>query len=630
MQTILPIDPAVFWMALRVGGALLILALAFLVYRASGAWHGSTQASVPWEQFLERQSGTAKVLLFVVALVFLLALVASAFVLWSTINQVRSGASQGINLGSGTLIAALLGAPFLIWGTWLKYQTVRFQKEGHMTDRISKAVEQLGAEKTVKVRIKDADGKEITVEESKPNIEVRIGAILSLERIAQDSTIHDKGRDHVRVMEILCAYVRENSNNKPPSEFPEPKWQRPKAEETGEESQARIKRTFDRFGYEFGDSAARKWACRLPPPREDVTLAVKVIGRRGAIQRAIEYSWPSPLSASKAEDREAQNALNSRGGAIPGDSDLPLAENPHLAPEIGSNRALRNCGYRADLSGANLQGLRISSSALDSIDADFSDVDFQGARLEGAIFQRAKFQRANFKNAQMVGASFPRADFGGAILYGADMEGVNLERANFSGTRFFHRAKGFTPRKLGFMSNRFLSEDAAGVNNDLIEVRTEGIGLAFANLEGANLCGADLEGTNLTFAGLERAYLVHTNLIGCSLLMATLNGADLKGAYLNGANLRACDIDRWTRFAQSKLTDASLANIDLTSQKLTQDQLRTTFGDGSVVLAEGSERPDHWPRQCLESSEFDREYRNWCADPASYRPPTPSPEVAPG
>ena len=80
-----------------------------------------------------------------------------------------------------------------------------------MTDRISKAVEQLGAEKTVKVHGKDAEGKDITVEETKPNIEVRIGAILSLERIAQDSTKHDKGRDHVRVMEILCAYVRENA-----------------------------------------------------------------------------------------------------------------------------------------------------------------------------------------------------------------------------------------------------------------------------------------------------------------------------------------------------------------------------------------------------------------------------------
>jgi hypothetical protein len=84
---------------------------------------------------------------------------------------------------------------------------VRYQKEGHITDRINTAVEMLGAEKTVKHRSTDDAGKEVTTEETVPNIEVRIGAILSLERIAQDSTTHDRGRDHVRVMEILCAYV---------------------------------------------------------------------------------------------------------------------------------------------------------------------------------------------------------------------------------------------------------------------------------------------------------------------------------------------------------------------------------------------------------------------------------------
>jgi uncharacterized protein YjbI with pentapeptide repeats len=148
---------------------------------------------------------------FVLLLMFLLAFVAAGLVMVHTIGQAMNAEAEGPNLGAGALIAALLGAPFLIWTTVLKHQTVRYQKEGHMTDRINKAVEQLGAEKTVKVPGKDADGKDITIEESKPNIEVRIGAILSLERIAQDSTNHDNGRDHVRVMEILCAYVRENS-----------------------------------------------------------------------------------------------------------------------------------------------------------------------------------------------------------------------------------------------------------------------------------------------------------------------------------------------------------------------------------------------------------------------------------
>jgi len=230
------------------------------------------------------------VLTFAFPLLFVTALIAAFAVTWHTISLGVTGATEGINLGAGALVAALLGSPFLIWSTFLKHQTVLYQKEGHITDRINKAVEQLGVEKAVerigrpvtiwtgkveritydenraqdyssKPRTKlsrtepyrrwnehteDVDeGYEQTVstwpdertiiewqgeginldrneavgnegpwqvfKETAPNIEVRIGAILSLERIAQDSTRFDNGHDHVRVMEVLCAYVRENT-----------------------------------------------------------------------------------------------------------------------------------------------------------------------------------------------------------------------------------------------------------------------------------------------------------------------------------------------------------------------------------------------------------------------------------
>jgi hypothetical protein len=46
----------------------------------------------------------------------------------------RAIEGEGVQLGLGALLAALLGAPFLIWTTWLRHRTVEFQKEGHMTD----------------------------------------------------------------------------------------------------------------------------------------------------------------------------------------------------------------------------------------------------------------------------------------------------------------------------------------------------------------------------------------------------------------------------------------------------------------------------------------------------------------
>ncbi len=179
---------------------------------------------------------------------FGLALAALVGVLVHTIHQAFSPGSDGPNLGAGALIAAMLGAPFVIWGTVLKHRTVTFQKEGHITDRINKAVEMLGAEKVEKVYSLGEDGKPIQAERTVANIEVRIGAILSLERIAQDSTAYDKGRDHVRVMEILCAYVRENSNARKPVDFPEPHWVPLKDGANEEERKAHFKKRAEGLG----------------------------------------------------------------------------------------------------------------------------------------------------------------------------------------------------------------------------------------------------------------------------------------------------------------------------------------------------------------------------------------------
>lgn len=98
------------------------------------------------------------------------------------------------SLGLGALVVALLSAPLIIWRSWIAHQDYKVNKQGHITDRINKAVENLGAHKTNK------DSETI------PNLEVRIGGIFALERIAQDSP-----RDHIQIMEILSAYIRKNA-----------------------------------------------------------------------------------------------------------------------------------------------------------------------------------------------------------------------------------------------------------------------------------------------------------------------------------------------------------------------------------------------------------------------------------
>ncbi|MBI3301769.1 MAG: pentapeptide repeat-containing protein [Deltaproteobacteria bacterium] len=94
------------------------------------------------------------------------------------------------NEARGTLVQ-ILGGAVLLTGLFFTWQTVRatwknlqISQEGQITERFTRAVDQLGNEK----------------------LEVRLGGIYALERIARDSE-----KDHWPIMEVLTAYVRENA-----------------------------------------------------------------------------------------------------------------------------------------------------------------------------------------------------------------------------------------------------------------------------------------------------------------------------------------------------------------------------------------------------------------------------------
>ncbi len=85
------------------------------------------------------------------------------------------------------IITALLVLAGLYWTSRRVVATednVRVAEEGHITDRFTKAIAHLGADKMA----------------------IRLGGIYALERIAKDSE-----KDHGPIMEILTAYVRENA-----------------------------------------------------------------------------------------------------------------------------------------------------------------------------------------------------------------------------------------------------------------------------------------------------------------------------------------------------------------------------------------------------------------------------------
>lgn len=504
------------------------------------------------------------------ALLFVGALVA-AFVLIG--RTIMGGGGAGSTLGTGALIVALLGAPVLIWSTVLKHQTVRYQKEGHITDRITSAVEQLGAEKTVKVPGKDADGKDITIEQTLPNIEVRIGAILSLERIAQDSTRYDQGRDHVRVMEILCAYIRENSNATPPQDFPEPEWEPLKDNPTDEERAAHLEKRRERFGRFFAASKAWKWAKALPEPRADIVQALLVLGRRTKEQRLIEAAWPDPpIKDTKwvfdipcpelpdIEDVEARDPAQIK------------AFRKDLADWKETLRAYS--GYRLDLRGANLQRADLSATRPDRSDAVFAGADLRKTRFEGAVCTNARLE--------------------GAKLWDAPMEGANLLRARLDGA-------------------------------DLRTAQVEGAIFRFASMRGANLSRARIEVAELSGAKMEGANLSGARMEEASLRKAGMEGTSLLRARMQGVNLSAAETDERTDWTAAILQGAAVQFVDFRETTISEHQILTTFGDGSTRLPGHIPRPAHWPETKLGVYGFEIEYEKWLQNPEAYTPPPPEP-----
>jgi hypothetical protein len=79
-----------------------------------------------------------------------------------------------------TLLQALAGGVLLL-GAYFTYRQLRVTREGQLTDRYTKAVDQLGSQ----------------------HLDVRLGGIYALERIARDSPY-----DRTTIEEVLTTYVR--------------------------------------------------------------------------------------------------------------------------------------------------------------------------------------------------------------------------------------------------------------------------------------------------------------------------------------------------------------------------------------------------------------------------------------
>ncbi len=304
----------------------------------------------------------------------------------------------------GTVILALFGAPFLIWRTVIASKQAHTAEQGLYTDRIAKAVEQIGADKVVKRQRTDENGnltyerdsegnklfsKPAIIEETVPNLEVRIGGLYALERIARDSS-----EDRITVMEILCAYIRENC--KP-----------------------------DTSCLPADDASWEEWlkwdTDSRPEMRSDVNAAISVINHRGKVQQEFERAHGFILDL---------NGVDFRGLNI----DL----------KSFSHSNFKN----AKLQGASITDSDIQDSAFIGtklIGARFFNTNLSGSAFLGCRFDFAAFGRAKLNSTIYSACHFPHTSFAETKLRGAEFSGfcywnniTNFRNADLTGTSFHH------------------------------------------------------------------------------------------------------------------------------------------------------------------------------------------------
>ena len=340
-------------------------------------------------------------------------------------------------------LAALLSVPFFFLRTWINERQTRTQEQGHMTDRIAKAVEALGTEKQVKNSITNTDRGLQTVDITVPNLEVRIGAIYALERISQDSA-----RDHWQVMEILTAYLRQNAGgwrNGPPPATP-----------LGSKSKSQNVEAMEYF----------KWQQQEGRIRIDFQAIIIVLARRSAVRRL--------------EEKKCSQGLDLRGVHL---------NNPDFeVPNSKSDFSYSNLSQCAFVS-ASLQFVNLRSAVLVGSDlrrANLSNAVLAGSSLIRANLSYADLIKADLTGAHLIEASLIGADLAGgclirAILVEANLSGANLREANLIGAR---------------LSNANLS-GATLAWTDLARADLSGADLRGANLTSAELCETDFSGANL-------------------------------------------------------------------------------------------------------------------------------------
>ena len=131
---------------------------------------------------------------------------------------------------------------------------------------------------------------------------------------------------------------------------------------------------------------------------------------------------------------------------------------------------------------------------------------------------------------------------------------------------------------------------------------------------------------NLTQANMQNANLTLAQMQGVTLTRALMNGTNLTQTGMQKASLLEVQMDEYTNLNGTNLSFATLRLINAQRWPIEQEQVNSTFGDGSVDLKDSDiSRPAFWPKKELEWYEYSAEYDRWVKEGDAYIPPQDRP-----
>ncbi|WP_407183437.1 hypothetical protein [Bradyrhizobium centrosematis] len=341
----------------------------------------------------EQPSSKLSVPIAVFGTVFFVALLIIGFlaVAWLLADLLSGDQKRAAEATKAALpvLAGVVGLPLIIWRllildrqTRISEDKTQIDRETHYTSIFSRSIDQLGQTRELKRNSTTDDGDTVESTQTVPNVEVRLGGIHSLARLAEESS-----RDREKIQNMLRSYIRENS------------W----SDRAGHVTE---KLSWPRFNW--------NWAYTLsfdPRNADALEQKRKWISELDAKIKSVS-TWAQPLPETRVDVNEATDALEVQKSQATLTSKPVLYEclfvDRHFNGQFLAKIQFRRCTFVRCNFDAQDQSITISNSFLIgcSITGENSIIDIYNSLLGAIAFRKTSGGAIKLRSCQTYSVHF--------------------------------------------------------------------------------------------------------------------------------------------------------------------------------------------------------------------------------